>query len=61
MGHHNDKASSGETLRSTSEGRADALEEEYDLKSLEGGVEGKYFDRVQSGPNVVVLDPDKAG
>ena len=33
---------------------------EYDLSSLRGGVRGKYFGRVTTGTNIIVLDPDIA-
>jgi len=36
------------------------LREEYDFSSLEGGVRGKYHERVRSGTNLVLLDPDVA-
>jgi hypothetical protein len=38
----------------------DDLMPEYDFSSMRGGVRGKYFERVRSGSNVVVLDPDVA-
>ena len=34
------------------------LEQEYDLKSLGEGVQGKYFEKYQNGTNVVVIDPE---
>jgi len=39
---------------------ASALRQEYDLSSLKGGVRGKYFERYQSGTNLVLLSPDVA-
>jgi hypothetical protein len=36
------------------------LRQEYDLSSLKGGVRGKYFERYQSGTNLVLLSPDVA-
>jgi len=36
---------------------ASALRQEYDLSSLKGGVRGKYFERYQSGTNLVLLSP----
>jgi uncharacterized DUF497 family protein len=36
------------------------LRQEYDLPSLKGGVRGKYFERYQSGTNLVLLSPDVA-
>ena len=36
----------------------DDLEQEYDLKSLGKGVQGKYFEDYQKGTNVVVIDPE---
>ena len=34
------------------------LEQEYDLKSLGEGVQGKYFEKYKNGTNVVVIDPE---
>lgn len=48
------------TTENPPENVTDELEEEYDFKSMEGGVQGKYYDRVRAGSNVVVLDPDIA-
>jgi len=39
---------------------ASDLRQEYDLSSLKGGVRGKYFERYQSGTNLVLLSPDVA-
>jgi hypothetical protein len=36
---------------------ASDLRQEYDLSSLKGGVRGKYFERYQSGTNLVLLSP----
>ena len=36
----------------------DTLRSEYDLKSLEKGVCGKYYERYQRGTNVVVIEPE---
>ena len=36
----------------------DKLEQEYDLKSLGKGLQGKYFEKYQKGTNVVVIDPE---
>ena len=38
----------------------DELRPEYDRTLLSGGVRGKYYERYQSGTNVVRLDPDVA-
>ena len=35
----------------------DDLEQEYDLKKLGKGVQGKYFRNYQEGTNVVVIEP----
>ena len=40
--------------------RNDELRGEYDFSSLTGGVRGKYHERVRSGTNLVLLDPDVA-
>src|SRR5437879_6759433 len=40
--------------------QASDLRQEYDLSSLKGGVRGKYFERYQSGTNLVLLSPDVA-
>lgn len=31
---------------------------EYDLRSLKGGVRGKYFKQYQAGTNLALLSPD---
>ena len=38
----------------------DDLRPEYDFPSMPGSVRGKYFNRVASGSNLVLLDPDVA-
>lgn len=38
----------------------DNLRPEYDLRKLKGGVRGKYYERVQAGTNLVLLEPDLA-
>ena len=38
----------------------DELQPEYDLKSLRGGVRGKYAARYAAGTNLVRLDPEVA-
>jgi hypothetical protein len=38
----------------------DELREEYDFRSLEGGVRGKHFKTASAGTNLVLLDPDVA-
>lgn len=38
----------------------DELREEYDFRSLEGGIRGKHFDTASAGTNLVLLDPDVA-
>jgi len=36
------------------------IREEYDFKSMKGGVRGKYVKAVRSAANVVLLEPDIA-
>lgn len=43
-----------------SEPMDDDLRPEYDASSLRNGVRGKYYERYQSGTNLVLLDPDVA-
>ena len=38
----------------------DELRDEYDLRSLRGGVRGKYLESARAGTNLVLLDPDVA-
>jgi hypothetical protein len=38
----------------------DGLRTEYDLAGLKGAVRGKYFQRCQTGTNLVLLSPDVA-
>ena len=38
----------------------DDLRPEYDLAQLRGGVQGKYYERVKAGTNLVLIDPDLA-
>lgn len=38
----------------------DDLRKEYDLKSLRGGVRGKYYRRATAGANLVLIDADLA-
>jgi hypothetical protein len=38
----------------------DELREEYDFRSLQGGVRGKHHRRASAGTNLVLLDPDVA-
>ena len=40
--------------------KTDELREEYDFRSLEGGVRGKHYKSVSTGTNLVLLDPDVA-
>jgi hypothetical protein len=40
--------------------RLDDLRPEYDLRSLQGAVRGKYFARASAGATVVVLEPNVA-
>jgi hypothetical protein len=44
----------------TDKKNTDELREEYDFRSLEGGVRGKLFKNVSAGTNLVLLDPDVA-
>ena len=44
----------------TGKKNTDELRQEYDFRSLEGGVRGKYFKNVSSRTNLVLLDPDVA-
>jgi hypothetical protein len=39
---------------------ADDLRPEYDLATLTGRVQGKYYDRARAGTNLVLLDPEIA-
>ena len=39
---------------------ADQLRPEYDLTTLTGRVQGKYFDRATAGTTLVLLEPDVA-
>ncbi|MFQ5668561.1 MAG: hypothetical protein ACE5I7_19320 [Candidatus Binatia bacterium] len=41
-------------------GPDDELREEYDFASMEGGVRGKYAERLRGGANIVVLEDDVA-
>jgi hypothetical protein len=41
-------------------GSADDLRPEYDLATLEGGVQGKYYRRATAGTTLVLLDGDVA-
>lgn len=41
-------------------GNADELRPEYDLASLKGGVQGKYYTRATAGTTLVLLDGDVA-
>ncbi len=38
----------------------DDLRPEYDLASLTGRVQGKYYERARAGSNLVLLDPEIA-
>ncbi len=38
----------------------DDLRPEYDLASLTGGVQGKYYERARAGSNLVLLEPEIA-
>jgi hypothetical protein len=38
----------------------DDLRAEYDLGTLKGGVRGKYYRRVRTGTNLVLIEPDLA-
>ncbi len=38
----------------------DDLRPEYDLPSLAGRVQGKYYDRARAGTNLVLLEPEIA-
>jgi len=40
--------------------KVDELREEYDFRSLEGGVRGKHFKRASADAKLVLLDPDVA-
>lgn len=40
--------------------RRDELRPEYDLRTLEGVVRGKYYKRAMAGTNLVLLEPDVA-
>ena len=40
--------------------QSDELRREYDLSQLKGGVKGKYYHRVVTGTNLVLIDPDLA-
>lgn len=40
--------------------RADQLRPEYDLTTLTGRVQGKYFERATAGTTLVLLEPDVA-
>jgi hypothetical protein len=40
--------------------KTDALREEYNFASLEGGVRGKHYKSATAGTNLVLLDPDVA-
>lgn len=48
------------TTKKKSDAGADEMRVEYDLGALSGGVRGKYYDQVQAGTNLVVLDADVA-
>ncbi len=47
-------------ITKTDKKNTDELREEYDFRSLEGGVRGKHFKNVSAGTNLVLLDPDVA-
>ena len=47
-------------MRKAASRKRDELRKEYDLKSLKGGVRGKYYRQYRSGTNLVLLDPDLA-
>ncbi len=36
----------------------DELRKQYDLKTLKGGVRGKYFRAASAGTNLVLIDPE---
>ncbi len=38
----------------------DELRQEYDLRLLKGGVQGKYYRRVVGGTNLALIEPDLA-
>jgi hypothetical protein len=40
--------------------RSDDLRPEYDLRTLKGGVRGKYYKQATAGTNLVLLEPDVA-
>lgn len=40
--------------------RGDDLRPEYDLRTLKGGVRGKYYKQATAGTNLVLLEPDVA-
>jgi hypothetical protein len=44
----------------TPERRNDELRDEYDFDALDGGVRGKYVEKMAAGSNLVLLDPDVA-
>jgi hypothetical protein len=38
----------------------DDMREEYDFSKMQGGVRGKYLERLRQQSNIVVLDPEVA-
>lgn len=44
----------------SSKSAKDELRPEYDLRTLKGGVKGKYYRQAQAGTNLVLVDPDLA-
>ena len=47
-------------MKKVTEGVADELRPEYDLRRLKGPVRGKYARRFRAGTNLVLLSPDVA-
>ena len=47
-------------MKKPAERTDDEIRDEYDFASMEGGVRGKYSDRLAEGTNVVVLEDDVA-
>ena len=46
--------------KQTTRKKIDDLRPEYDLSKLKGGIRGKYYERVRTGTNLVLIEPELA-